>query len=282
MLRRTFLQVSAAAVGGFAAMPHTLLGAPAAPPAVPARLGVQLYTLRSIFPNDFIGVLEMLHHYGYREVEFAGLHERSARDARQVLDSVGLTAPSAHVPLEALQNQFDATVQMAQTMGHQYVIVPWLAEDARRSVDDYRRVADLFNTLGQRLKGAGLRLAYHNHDFEFETFGGATPAYDVLLQETDPALVSMQMDLFWAVKAGHDPVAYFERFPGRFPLVHVKDRTAGGDMVDVGAGVIDFARIFAHSEQAGIRHAIVEHDNPKDPLATVEASYRHLQSIRGR
>lgn len=248
---------------------------------VPARLGVQLYTVRSVFPNDFVGVLEYIKHIGYDEVEFAGYHEREPAVIRAVLDDVGLTAPAAHLPLDAFQNSLDATLDAARAVGHRYLIVPWLAADRRTSIDDYRRFADTLNTVGERVKAAGMQLGYHNHDFEFETFGGDTPAYDVLLEETDPSLVVMELDLYWAVAAGHDPVDYFERYPGRFPLFHVKDRTAGGEMAHVGAGAIDFARIFAHAERAGLRHAIVEHDQPEDALASIRASYDHLASLRG-
>lgn len=109
-------------------------------------------------------------------------------------------------------------------------------------------------------------LAYHNHAFEFETFCGDRPGYDVLLAEADPGLVAMEMDLYWTVHAGHDPVAYFDRYPGRFPVLHLKDRTPGGAMADVGGGGIDFARVFARAEQAGLRHAFVEHDEPRRAL----------------
>ena len=127
-------------------------------------------------------------------------------------------------------------------------------------------------------------MAYHNHDFEFDTFGGDTPGYDVMLQETDPDLVDFEMDLFWVTHAGYDPVAYFERYPGRFSLFHVKDRAADGAMTSVGAGAIDFARIFEHAEQAGLEHAFVEHDNPGEAmnaaLDSLAASYAYLDSLR--
>jgi sugar phosphate isomerase/epimerase len=248
---------------------------------VPARLGVQLYTVRDVFPSDFVGVLEMVKRIGYDEVEFAGYHEREPRVVRAVLDDIGLTAPATHVGLDALQQDLDAQIEAAQIVGHRYVVVPWLDEDARTSLDDYRRIADTFNTLGARMQAEGLQFAYHNHDFEFETFGGEEPGYDVLLAETDPALVQMEMDLFWTVHAGHDPLDYFARHPGRFPLFHVKDRTPDGTMVDVGAGAIDFGRIFAEAEQAGLRHAFVEHDEPGESLASIQASYAHLERLRG-
>ena len=283
MHRRTFLQTSAlftgGALGALALGADTALGV--ARPAIPAKISVQLYSLRTIFPNDFVGVLEALKMMGYDEVEFAGLHEREPAVVRAVLDDVGLAAPSAHVPIEALEADADAAFAVAKTLGHRYVIVPWLAEPRRQSVADYARFAAVLNRVGQRARAQGLQLAYHNHDFEFQTFGGPRSGYDVLLAETDPAVVAFQMDLFWVVTAGKDPVAIFEQHPGRFPLVHVKDRTADGKMVNVGEGVIDFRRIFAASERAGLRHAVVEHDTPPDPLAFARASIAHLRALRG-
>ena len=277
MHRRTFLRASATSLAGL-----TALGLPpAAAMPVPRRLGVQLYTVRDLLSADFVGVLDALRRTGYDEVEFAGLHGRDARTVRAVLDDIGLAAPSAHVSLDALRDDLDAETAAALALGHRFLVVPGVDEAERAGLDGYRRIAAEMNEIGARTQAEGVRLAYHNHDAEFETFGGDTSGYDVLLAETDPALVVFELDLFWAVHAGQDPVALFERHPGRFPLVHVKDRTATGEMVDVGAGGIDFGRIFARSEQAGIRHAIVEHDEPSDALASVRASYAHLSRLRG-
>lgn len=278
MDRRAFLHTSGAALGGLALLGAT--GDPPTPP-VPRRLGVQLYTVRDLFPHDVVGTLEALRRIGYDEVEFAGLHGHDPRAVRQVLDGLGLTAPAAHVALDALRRDFGAEIETAHALGYRFLVVPGVDESERASLDGYRRLAAEFNTLGTRLREAGLQLAYHNHDAEFETFGGDTPAYDVLLAETDPALVAMELDLFWTVHAGHDPVDYFARYPDHFPLVHVKDRTAGGAMVDVGAGTIDWARIFDHAESAGLQHAIVEHDEPDGALRSVRASHDYLARLRG-
>ena len=279
MDRRTFLRASGVALGGLAALGPKLVRATSSSAIVPQRLGVQLYTVRDVFPDDFNGVLEMIKHIGYDEVEFAGYHDRDPQVVRAVLDDIGLTAPSAHIPLDALRDNLDATLEAAAVVGHHYIIVPWLPPEAR-TADNYPRLAETLNTIGRRVKDAGMQLAYHNHDFEFESVG-ARSGYDLLLDETDPDLVVMEMDLFWTVEAGQDPIAYFERYPGRFHLVHVKDRMADGTMVEVGAGAIDFRRIFDHAEQAGIRHAIVEHDNPEDPLESIHHSYDYLAQMRG-
>ena len=159
--------------------------------------------------------------------------------------------------------------------------MPWIDAGERTSLDGYRRVAADLNEIGARTAEAGVRLAYHNHAFEFETFGGDRSGYDVLLAETDPSLVVMEMDLYWTVHAGRDPAAYFERHPGRFPLFHLKDRTPDGAMADVGAGALDFGRVFALAARAGLRHAFVEHDEPEDALRSLRRSYGHLARLRG-
>lgn len=243
------------------------------------RIGVQLYTLRSLLADDFEGSIEQVAGIGYDEVEFAGYYDRSPADIKALLDHAGLTAPSAHASIDLFRDDPDAVIEAAQIMGHRYLVIPWLAADDRESIDQYKRHAAFFNEVGQQCKAAGLQLAYHNHDFEFQPIDGQIP-YDVLLDETDPDLVAMELDLFWIAQGGHDPMHYFERYPGRFPLSHVKDRTAEGEMVDVGAGTIDFAAILAKSDQAGMTHFIVEHDNPPDPMASIAASYTYLKDLR--
>ncbi len=272
--RRGFL---AAAGAGLAA---TLLPLPLA--AESGRLGpigVQLYTLRSLLPKDFDGTLAALRAIGYREVEFAGYHGRTPRQVRAVLERTGLTAPASHVPFEALRDEPERVLDEAEAVGHRYLVVAWLDQADRQSLRALVRTAAAFNRIGARAGARGLRFAYHNHDFEFARVGGRIP-YDVLLDDTDPELVSFEMDLFWVAKGGADPLAYFERHPGRFPLVHVKDMAAGQRMVEVGQGHIDWRRIFARRKRAGIEHFFVEHDEPADPLASVRTSYDYLRKLR--
>jgi len=241
-------------------------------------LGIQLYTLRGILPDDFEGTLARLAEIGYREVEFAGYHGREPAAVRAALARAGLAAPSAHVPIEALENDWPRTLEAARTIGHQWLVVAWVPEELRPDLDGWRRVAERFNHAAAAAREAGLGFAYHNHDFEFVPLEGRVP-YDVLLEETDPDLVRLELDLYWITKGGHDPLDYFQRFPGRFPLVHVKDMGEDGGMVDVGRGTIDFARVIARAEQAGITHWFVEHDVPADPLRTARVSYQNLRAL---
>jgi sugar phosphate isomerase/epimerase len=242
-------------------------------------IGVQLYTLRSILPKDFEGTLAALREIGYREVELAGYHGRTPREVRAVLDRVGLAAPAAHVPFEALRDDPERLFDEAETLGHRYLVVAWLDSADRQSVQALVRTAAAFNRIGERANARGLRFAYHNHDFEFTPVEGKVP-YDLLLDDTDRKLVSFEMDLYWVAKGGADPLAYFARHPGRFPLVHVKDMAAGQAMVAVGQGHIDWRRIFGRRKQAGIEHYFVEHDEPADPLASVRTSYEYLRKLR--
>ena len=287
MNRRSFLQTSATLAG--AAATGTLLGCADTPepsdvaPATAGSgliqsLGVQLYTLRSLLTDDFDATLQAVADIGYGEVEFAGYYDRDLQALRQQLDALGLAATAAHFPLASFQNDLDGVLEAAAALGHRYVVCPWLGEDERGGAARYRELAELFNDIGAQCAAAGVRFAYHNHDFEFETDGGQV-LYDVLLEGTDPEVVAMELDLFWINAAGYDPMAYFERYPGRFELLHIKDRTADGAMVAVGAGTIDFAAILAQAEQGGVQHQYVEHDNPEDPLVSIRASYQHLQAL---
>lgn len=242
------------------------------------RIGVQLYSVRDAMEDNVESTLARVAEIGYSEVEFAGYFDRTAQQIRSVLEQNGLASPATHLSLEILENDWDSTLEFAQTVGHNYLVVPSLPEDDRSSLDSFRAAAEQFNRLGERAAEAGLAFAYHNHNFEFEPIDGQIP-FDVLLQETDPALVAFEMDLYWITEAGGDPFAYFSEHPGRFHLVHVKDRTPDGEMVAVGAGSIDFAALFAHSDQAGIRHYFVEHDNPTDPFESIAASYRYLSNL---
>jgi len=228
--------------------------------------------------KDLEGTIARVAATGYREVEFAGYFGKSPRDVRALLDHHGLSSPSSHVSLAP--DQWRAALDAAPVVGHRYLVIAWIPAEERHTLDDYKRWAERLNRAATEAKAAGLQLAYHNHDFEFVPLDGKLP-YDVLLTETDPKLVQLEMDLYWIVKGGQDPLAYFARWPGRFPMVHVKDSAGPPDhkMAAVGAGKIDFRKIFVQSDQAGIRHYFVEHDNPDDPFASIRASYDYLQRL---
>jgi sugar phosphate isomerase/epimerase len=238
-------------------------------------LGIQLYTLRDEMAKSVPATLQQLARIGYEEVEFAGYFDYDARDLRQLLDEHGLAAPSTHVSLEIMQSETEKTIEYAAAVGHRYIVVPWLAEEHRQSIEKYRLVAEAFNGLGEKCKAAGIQFAYHNHDFEFDVTDGEIP-YDVLLKETDPKLVAMEMDVFWVAKAGQSPLHYIDEWPGRFPLWHIKDISSDGSMVDVGDGVIDYPALFEHRARAGLLHGFVEHDQPENAFRTAARSFDFL------
>jgi len=285
MNRRTFVQSSIASA---------LLAARPAWPTDSARkidtIGLQLYTVRNAMEKDFEGTIARVAAVGYREVEFAGYFDHSPKDVRIVLDRHGLTSPSAHVDYDVIENKWPETLEAAHTIGHSYIIRPGIEEPQRNQPDGWKRAAELFNRVGEASRKAGIQFAYHNYSFEFEpakSLGGKMP-YDFLLAETDPKLVQMEMDLCWITVAGQDPLTYFERYPGRFPLVHVKDWKGGkghageqsSRMADVGRGDIDWKRIFAQSGKAGIRHYFVENDEPKSIFDSIRTSFEYLRDLR--
>jgi sugar phosphate isomerase/epimerase len=303
MNRRTFIGTSIAATLAAAAKP-----AWAADSAHSIdRIGLQLYTVRDAMKTDFEGSIAKVAAIGYKEVEFAGIltagagyFGHSPKDVRAILDKEGLAAPSCHADYDVVEKKWPEALEAAKIVGHSYIICPWIDEKQRAEPGGWKRAARLFNKAGEASKKAGIQFGYHNHSFEFDpalSLGGKLP-YDFLLAETDPGLVSMEMDLCWISVAGKDPLAYFEKYPGRFPLVHVKDWVKdsssssgykgamgqsvqyGGRMADVGQGSIDWKNLFAHSANAGIKHYFVENDDPKSAFDDIKISYDYLNKLQ--
>ena len=244
-----------------------------------SKIGVQLYSVRTLMEKDVEGTLAAVAGAGFTEVEFAGYFNKTPAEIKAMLDRHGLVAPSVHagdISPDAWAKSLDA----AHVIGHEYIVMPWIPEERRKTLDQWKAMAADFNRAATSAKAAGVQFAYHNHDFEFKTVEGKIP-YDVLLAETDPNLVKMEIDLYWITKAGQDPLAYFARIPGRVPMVHVKDGKGAPDwaMTEVGSGAIDWKRIFARSQQAGIKHYFVEHDQPADPIASITTSCAYLKKL---
>jgi sugar phosphate isomerase/epimerase len=268
--RRTFLATLGTAALGM----RSVRGLAQSHDWVPA---VQLYTVRGLMREDVSRTLAAVARIGYCEVEFAGYFGLEPRQIRRLVEQHGLTAPSVHVPFTALGADWLRTLDESAAAGHRFVTVPSIPAGARRSLDDWKRIAERFNAAGQAAQAADLRFAYHNHDFEFARVDGVVP-FDLLLEETDPSVVEFQLDVYWMTRAGHDVIDHMTRHERRFAMLHLKDTAGPPDhrMVDVGAGTLDFARILGRASSAGVRHAFVEHDNPTDALASIRASYTHL------
>jgi sugar phosphate isomerase/epimerase len=287
MGRRGFLNRLAGAAAAGMAFPITSMLEPLttlARGAVPmpvrqlGRIGIQVYTVRSLMPRDPDGTLAALASIGYTEVELAGFYGNSPEAMRRMLDRHGLTAVSGHVSLPDMRRDWSRALDDAATLGQRYIVCSSFAE-SDRSINAFHRNAHEMNELAATARQHGLQFGYHNHMYEFAPVDGVVP-YDILLTECDPHLVQMEVDLMWMTKGGGDPIAYFHRYPGRFPMVHVKDMTKDGTMVDVGQGSIDFARIFAQSDLAGIKHYFVEHDDPPNPIVDARTCYEYLRQLK--
>jgi sugar phosphate isomerase/epimerase len=270
------------------------------------RVGLQLYTVRELMKQDFEGTVAGVAKIGYKEVEFAGYFGKTPQEVRALLDSNGLTSPSAHHPMQppanamaktsTLETNLQEIIDGAHIIGQKFLVCPYL--DAKsRTADGYKRLAESCNRVGEQTKKAGIQFCYHNHSFEFEKVEGldGTLPFDYLITQTDPKNVKIEMDLCWITVGGQDPIAYFNKYPGRFPLVHVKDwskegsdpggnegavgHAVTGHIANVGSGSIDWKDIFAHSGKAGIEHYLVENDEAKS-LADPKASYDYLSKLQ--
>jgi sugar phosphate isomerase/epimerase len=282
--RRTFLKSTLAA---------SIAGAHDAWSIDPGRrvqpIGLQLYTVRAEAAKDLDGTLAQVRAAGYREVEMTSDLKQTAKEQRVLLDRHGLTSPGVHIDYSVVEFGLPQAMENAHTLGQTYLVCPWIDETQRKAPGGWKRAADLFNKAGEQCHQAGFQFAYHNHTFEFRSepnLGGKLP-YDFLLANTDPNLVKMELDLCWITVAGGDPATYFKRYPGRFPLVHVKDwKGKGGDLdvmdqhlADAGQGSIDWKAIFAQSGPAGIKHYIVENDKAKS-FEDIRISYQYLSNLR--
>jgi len=241
------------------------------------RIGIQLYTVRDHMAVDLNNTLQRLAAIGYQEVEFAGYFDHSPEEIRTILSGEGLASPSTHIPLKFIQNSPNQIIDTALTIGHEYIVIPWIMPH-QRSLYKYKEYIELFNKFGEQCQRAGLKFAYHNHDFEFEVIEGIRPI-DLLIEETDNNLVSFELDLYWIIKAGEDPLRYIKKYPNRFPLWHIKDMANDGSMRDVGEGIIDFEEIFKLKRLSGLEHYYVEHDNPPDSLMTAANSFDALLKL---
>lgn len=285
--RRDFLRgaaTSAVAAGALGTWATTATAQPGPGPGTgrggggrrvpPPKIGLQLYTVRNaISAMGLEPVLARLAQIGYREVELAGQYGLSAAELRETMDRYRMRIPSSHIGLNEIRGDWPQFLRDAQTLGQQYIGVAFIP--ANNDLDFWRGIAQEFNEAGRVARDHGLTFFYHNHNWEFDVIDGERP-YDILLDDTDPRWVQFELDLYWIVFAGVDPLTYFEREPRRFPLLHVKD-LLDRQWADVGDGEIDFGRIFRANPKSGAKRFFVEHDNPPDPLASVENSYDYLR-----
>jgi sugar phosphate isomerase/epimerase len=237
------------------------------------QLALQLYTIRDACAADFLGTLREVAAMGYRAVELAGLHGVAPDRLRAALDELGISAVSAHVGLDRFEGDLGAVARELRALGCGYAVVPWVP-DALRTPDFARELAAKLNAWGASLAGEGIRVAYHNHDFEFRPVDGVT-MWEQLAAGTDPALVDLELDLFWAAFAGYDPAAVLAQYAGRVALVHLKDMAPDGKTyVAAGTGTLDWGAIIPAADAAGARWFITEVDSSPDPMESARVAYR--------
>lgn len=252
-----------------------------------AQFGLQLYTLRDDLPKDTKGVLKQVASFGYKQVEgYEGPKGlwwgMTNKELKAYLDEVGLTMISSHCDTK---KNFEKKAAEAAEIGLKYLITPWVGP--QKKLDDYKKIADDFNKLGDICKKNGIRFAYHNHGYSFTETEGQFPQ-DIFMQNTNPDTVDFEMDIYWVVVPGQDPITWLEKYPNRFRLCHIKDRmktAAPGEenaSTEVGAGSIDFKKILKVAEAQGMQYYIVEQEryDGSTPLKSAEASANYMKTFK--
>lgn len=247
-----------------------------------APIAVQLYSLRHL-SDDFAQIAAAAADAGYAAVELVYLKQHSGAQAREILESHGLRAVSAHVPYPALAQDFDGTVAFHRAVGNDCLILPVPAQEVREasSADAWRSFGQTLNELGARCRAEGMRLGYHNHAFEMAEYDGKR-AIDWLLESAEPDNLFWEPDLAWVAHGGADPLALLQQYAGRCPRIHAKDLAPAGEnedqmgLADVGYGTLDWDALLPACRQAGAQWYVVEHDLPADPAASVRRSREFL------
>lgn len=240
-------------------------------------VGLQLYSLRELLPKDVKGTLQKVSLAGYTQVELYGFSIKDQfwglkpGELKKILDEYHLKPISGHFNMSPYlmtgeQAELTAAIDAAKILGLQYVTIPWLQPDLRTSAGDYITLAKRLNYAGQRCKNAGLKLAYHNHDFEFIKYGDET-GMDLLLKNTDKKLVDFEMDIYWVIRSRLQPAVLFKANPGRFAMWHIKDMDATDPNLnaEIGTGTIDYKDIFKQAKISGMKYFFVEHETNYKP-----------------
>jgi sugar phosphate isomerase/epimerase len=291
--RRTFLKQASLASAGLMFVKNTPFV------AVPL-IGLQLYTVRNQIGKDPDGTLAKVAAIGYNSVELMGYGNGkffglTPAQFSALLQKYQLKTPSGHYGgmmtylAKGDSAELKDNIAVAATMGHQYIVVPFLTDDMRTSLDDYKKLAGKLNIAGEEAKKAGLKLAYHNHDFEFKDWGGGQTGFDIFLKETDPSLVFFEMDIYWVTRAGHDPIQLINDNPGRIKMWHLKDMSqkmppsysVEGQQyfAEVGTGIINFKDIFRYKAKSGMEFFFVEQDQTSEPVFdAITKSYNYVKT----
>lgn len=245
------------------------------------RIGLALYTVTRLTSRDYERTLQQVAEIGYRDVDMYIYDSRREPDeTRAMLDRAGLACPSARVATPALYRGWDRFLDAANTLGARWITLANVSYEERLHLRDWQELADVLNTAGDAARRRGLTLCYHNHAFELEPMEGTVPL-DLLLASTDPALVRLQMDVYWMTRGGRTPAAEIRRLGSRVATLHLKDMdaTPARAITSVGRGTIDFRAVLAAAADAKVSDCFVEEDAPADPLAAIRSSYAHLARL---
>jgi sugar phosphate isomerase/epimerase len=278
----------------------------ASPPASHHPMGLQLFTVMVPLERDFEGTLQAVAKIGYKEVETIGSFGRDPARVRELLDRYGLRSPSQHLVPGDLYEVFNAFTQRrmsreeiqrrwlevmsvdrvtpiieegisrAKILGQKYLVWQIIWPEQMASRDLMEQFCRAMDTAGKICANSGLVFNYHNHSEEFKPVNGYVP-YDLIVEQTDPKTVKLEMDVYWAVAAKADPIAYFNRHPGRYRQCHLKDGTADGELTAAGAGIVNFPDVLLAARRAGIEHYYIEYDRADDPMAATRQSYDYLK-----
>jgi sugar phosphate isomerase/epimerase len=254
------------------------------------KLGLQLWSLRAQLTASLPSGMAEVKSLGFTEVESAGTYNHTAKEMRALADANGLEIVGAHIPYERMQSDLPGVIAEAKTLGVKYVIVAWVPHKGEFDVPAARAAIDNFNAWGAALKEAGLGFGFHTHGYEFKPLADGTSAFDVMLNETKPDLVFCEMDVFWVVQAGLDPVKLLQKYPGRFKAFHIKDMKKGApvnlyeghapasDNVVVGAGIMDWPAIIEQGRKSGVEYYFIE-DETSDPVGNIPPSITYLETL---
>lgn len=280
MNRRRFLSTAAGiSAAGLAGMSGISTGYAASGGNI-KNIGIQLYTIRKMMAENMEASLARVAEVGYKEVEFFDYYGRKASDVKGMLNQNGLVSPSIHVDLAELYgDELKKLIDYSSELDQKYITLAWFQEADRQTLDQFKSYVDLFHHVGGECKKAGITFAYHNHEFEFQPIDGVEP-YDLFLENVPTDLLTMEMDLYWITSAGRNPLEYFKKHPGRFHMCHIKDRSAAGEMVDVGDGILDFNKFLSKASDAGFEHFFAEHDQPADEEKMMVTSYNSMKNFK--
>ena len=274
--RRDFIKQASFFTAGTLVLPSCGFTSP-----IDQKFGVQLYSFRAEMAKDAMGTLKQIASIGIKEIESARSNKGhyyglSPEDMKKTCEDLGMSLKSGHV---ALDDNFQQTMEEAVASGQPYLICSSMPSRGQ-TVDNYKKVAEAFNKAGEDCKKLGLKFGYHNHEYEFESDKGEV-LYDVLMDHTDPDLVHMELDLGWVVVGGKDPLDYFKKYPGRFPLWHLKDMNmTKKESTEFGKGALDIKTMMQNQEAAGVQHIFIEQEEYEStPLESMKHNMAFLKAL---